>query len=162
RRSLAPVGDMTRRAARIGAENLSERLPVANASDELGQLAVVLNDLLDRLQSAFQRQRQFMAAAAHELRTPVAVVRGAAELELPESMPFAGDRLLVQRIFSNLIENAVRHTGGAARVEVTGERGERVYEIRVRDHGRGIQPADVDRVFEPFFRGEEAHGVGGS
>jgi signal transduction histidine kinase len=83
-------------------------------------------------------------------------------LELPDSMPFAGDRLLVQRIFSNLIENAVRHTVGATRVEVRGGRADGIYEIRIRDHGDGISPADVDRIFEPFFRGEGAKGIDGT
>jgi heavy metal sensor kinase len=237
RRSLAPVGVMTRRAARIGAENLSERLPVANAADELGQLAVVFNDLLDRLQSAFQRQRQFMASAAHELRTPVAVVRGEAELalsreerspaeyrealdsmkveavrmsrivddlltlsravsgqlhmqrskldlreiiedavralrvgmpersvavdlDLREEMPFEGDGQLLQRVFSNLILNAIRHTDAGTRVEVSGRRAGASYDIRVRDHGQGVAPADTEGIFEPFFRGEQARGAG--
>lgn len=82
RRSLAPIAEMTRQASRIGAARLDERLPVANPRDELGVLARVFNDLLDRLQAAFARQRRFMAEAAHELRTPVAVVRAEVELAL--------------------------------------------------------------------------------
>lgn len=82
RRSLAPIGEMTSRAARIGASRLGDRLPVGNPRDELGSLALVLNDLLDRLQGALEQQRRFMAEAAHELRTPVAVVRAETELAL--------------------------------------------------------------------------------
>jgi heavy metal sensor kinase len=82
RRSLAPIGEMTGRAAQIGAERLGDRLPIGNPRDELGALAIVLNDLLDRLQRAFEQQRRFMAEAAHELRTPVAVVRAETELAL--------------------------------------------------------------------------------
>jgi signal transduction histidine kinase len=89
RRSLAPIGDMTRQAARIGAERLGERLPTGNPRDELGALARVLNDLLDRLQAAFAQQRRFMAEAAHELRTPVAVVRAETELALSGERPAA-------------------------------------------------------------------------
>jgi signal transduction histidine kinase len=73
---------MTGRAAQIGAERLGDRLPIGNPRDELGALAIVLNDLLDRLQRAFEQQRRFMAEAAHELRTPVAVVRAETELAL--------------------------------------------------------------------------------
>ncbi|HEX8210293.1 MAG TPA: ATP-binding protein [Longimicrobium sp.] len=82
RRSLAPIGDMTRRAARIGAARLGDRLAVGNPRDELGSLALVFNELLDRLQGAFEQQRRLMAEAAHELRTPVAVVRAETELAL--------------------------------------------------------------------------------
>ncbi|HEX9106927.1 MAG TPA: ATP-binding protein [Longimicrobiales bacterium] len=81
-KSLAPVAAMTRQAERIGASNLDERLPVANPRDDLGRLAGVLNSLLSRLHDAFEQQRRFMADAAHELRTPVAVIRGEAEVSL--------------------------------------------------------------------------------
>ncbi len=81
-KSLAPVSDMTRQAERIGAANLEDRLPVANPGDELGRLAAVLNSLLSRLHDAFEQQRRFMADAAHELRTPVAVIRGEADVAL--------------------------------------------------------------------------------
>jgi len=82
RKSLAPVVAMARSARRIGAKDLGEQLPVANPRDELGQLATTFNDLLARLHSAFERQRQFMADASHELRTPVSVIRSAAGVTL--------------------------------------------------------------------------------
>ncbi|HEX7123924.1 MAG TPA: ATP-binding protein [Gemmatimonadaceae bacterium] len=81
KRSLAPVSAMASRAAEIGAATLHERLPIG-ADDELGALARVLNDLLDRLENAFAQQRRFMADASHELRTPAAVVRSEADVTL--------------------------------------------------------------------------------
>jgi two-component system OmpR family sensor kinase len=84
RRSLAPVTTMSGRAAAIGASSLHERLPVGNPRDELGQLATVFNDLLARLDAAFDQQRRFMADAAHELRTPVSIMRGEADIALSQ------------------------------------------------------------------------------
>ena len=86
RRSLAPVSAMSARAAEIGATSLHERLPVGNPRDELGQLATVFNDLLVRLDDAFEQQRRFMADAAHELRTPVSIMRGEADIALSRQM----------------------------------------------------------------------------
>lgn len=85
RKSLAPVVAMAGRAEKIGAANLSERLPVANPRDELGRMAVTFNSLLTRLDHAFARQRQFMADASHELRTPLHVIRTAVDVTMEHS-----------------------------------------------------------------------------
>jgi len=75
KKALRPVDEITQEARKIEAENLSRRLQVSNAKDEIGQLAEVLNSLLSRLEGAFQQMRQFTADAAHELRTPLTVLR---------------------------------------------------------------------------------------
>ncbi len=82
RQSLVPVTAMSQQADRIGAANLHERLPVTNPHDELGHLAETFNRMLDRVDNAFEQQRRFMADASHELRTPVAILRGEADLAL--------------------------------------------------------------------------------
>jgi two-component system OmpR family sensor kinase len=82
RKSLDPVSALADQAARIGASSLHERVAVPNPRDELGRLAVVLNDLLERLDRSFEEQRRFTADASHELRTPVAIISGEAELAL--------------------------------------------------------------------------------
>ena len=84
RRSLSPVVEMSSQAGRIGADNLHERLPVKNAQDELGHLAQAFNHLLDRLDQSFEHQRRFMADASHELRTPVAILCGEADVALSQ------------------------------------------------------------------------------
>jgi two-component system, OmpR family, sensor kinase len=84
RRSLAPVAAMGEQAERMGAANLHERLRVRNANDELGRLARTFNELLDRLDRSFERQRRFISDASHELRTPVSILRGEAEVALSQ------------------------------------------------------------------------------
>ncbi|MEO6210582.1 MAG: ATP-binding protein [Gemmatimonadaceae bacterium] len=82
RRSLSPVIAMTEHASHMGTSTLHERLPVPNVYDEYGQLATVINGLLSRIESAFEHQRRFMADASHELRTPISIIRGEADIAL--------------------------------------------------------------------------------
>lgn len=82
RQCLAPVAAMAKSARQIGAGSLDRQLPVANPRDELGQLATAFNELLSRLDSAFDEQRRFMADASHELRTPLTVMSTAAGVTL--------------------------------------------------------------------------------
>jgi heavy metal sensor kinase len=87
RRALAPVGEITQAARNIGAKDLSMRLSVPRSGDELEHLAETLNDMLGRIENAFQRITRFTADASHELRTPVSVIRTGAELALRRQRP---------------------------------------------------------------------------
>jgi heavy metal sensor kinase len=73
-RALRPVSEISATAAKISAGDLSQRINVAEAESELGQLAAVLNSTFARLETAFAQQKQFASDAAHELRTPVSVM----------------------------------------------------------------------------------------
>jgi len=81
-RSLKPVDNLIYQAQKISHRNLAERLDVENPNDEIGRLTNVLNDLLSRLQNAFDKEQEFMADAAHELKTPLTVLRAHWEDEL--------------------------------------------------------------------------------
>lgn len=82
RRALRPVDAITRSAQTIGIENLSERLEVPAAGDELARLAETWNGMLARLEAAVKRLSEFTADASHELRTPITLIRATAELTL--------------------------------------------------------------------------------
>lgn len=81
-KTLEPVQRMSEQARSMGDGNLGRRLVVENPGDELGFLAQTFNDLLGRVQAAFERQRQFMVDASHELRTPLSVIRTTTEVTL--------------------------------------------------------------------------------
>jgi heavy metal sensor kinase len=81
-RALAPVDRITADARAIGATNLSARLQMPAARDELGRLTQTLNQMLDRIESEMQRIVQFTADASHELRAPLTLIQTAAEFSL--------------------------------------------------------------------------------
>jgi heavy metal sensor kinase len=82
RKALAPVEHLHRMTARITADQLDRRLPVANANDELGRLAQTINDMIARLERSFAEVRRFTADASHELRTPLTALRTEVEVAL--------------------------------------------------------------------------------
>lgn len=84
-RALAPLSRMAERARTISADRLSERLPVENPADELGQLATVFNDTFARLEASFERLKRFSADASHQLRTPLTAIRSVGEVGLREA-----------------------------------------------------------------------------
>ena len=81
-RALVPLSRLALATQGIGIKNLNARLPVRGADDELDQVAQAFNHALARVEFSVEEMRQFSAALAHELRTPVAILRGEAELAL--------------------------------------------------------------------------------
>jgi two-component system, OmpR family, sensor kinase len=233
RKSLAPVVAMSNQAGRIGAANLHERLSVQNERDELGYLATSFNQLLERVDQSFERQRQFMSDASHELRTPVAILRGESEVALsrterpaaeyreslsvlhseaqrltqivedlftltradagqypleprdfyldeliadcthatrtlaqakhivltsqvPEESPIHADEGLLRRMILNLLDNAIKYTPAGGTITVSCRRTAEEYELRVTDSGQGIPVELQPRIFERFFRADNA------
>ncbi len=86
-RALAPVKAMVERTRLLSAKSLSERLPVANPHDELGELATVFNQTLQQLENSFAELRRFTADVSHELRTPLTAMRAVGEVAVRERNP---------------------------------------------------------------------------
>lgn len=245
RRALRPVDEITAAARSIGIENLSERLIVPDTGDELERLSATWNGMLARLEGAVNRLSQFTADAAHELRTPLALIRSTAEVaarrprtaegyqdalgqivaesermtqlvddllllarcdsvstempmrtldlapvieavsgDLVERARSKGVRLVVippesgaavisgnesalRRLLFGLLDNAIKYSasGGKVRVELAQTGG--VIALEVQDSGIGIPETALARIFERFYRAEDArlkaaegHGLG--
>lgn len=82
KKATQPISEMTEKITRITAENLNERVMVHRTGDEIEELSETFNSLMDRLDSAFSRERQFIGDVAHELKTPLATLQGEIELAL--------------------------------------------------------------------------------
>lgn len=81
RAALRPIKGITETAQQItGTRDLSERIPVVVANDELGQLTETINDMLERLEEAFDAQQRLVADVSHELRTPLTTIQGNVDL----------------------------------------------------------------------------------
>lgn len=128
RRALAPVDEITASARSIGERSLSRRLPVPATNDELERLSKTLNQMLERIEDAFQRITQFTADASHELRTPVSLMRTTAEIALRKQRSEADYRQALQEVLdesertTGLIENLLalaRADAGKAQIERT-------------------------------------------
>lgn len=237
-RALAPVDAVTRMAREIEASSLGRRLPAPKAPDEIGRLIDTFNQMIARLEASFEAMKRFTADASHELRGPLATMRGAIDValsrprdaaqyrqalasvgedvdrlrsiaedllvlaradagriqiemlpvrldvltgELVESFePVAavrgvvleahcrlpvvvrGDERWLRHLVFNLLDNAVKFcaatpTAGVTprvRVEVTTADG--LASLRVADTGPGIPPEALPRLFERFFRADDA------
>ncbi len=81
-RALRPVRDVAQTAQRITGSNLSLRIPMRHAGDELDYLILTFNRMIERLEASFQQIKQFSTDVSHELRTPITAIRGQLEVAL--------------------------------------------------------------------------------
>lgn len=234
-RALAPIDRVTETARRISAEDLSTRLDLTSANDEVGRLASTFNMMLSRLEDAFRREQQFTSDASHELRTPLAALRTITEMTLArhrsdteykqaltdileeiirmqglvedllslarhntyqlnelidlssllqdvtESMsPLAGardltlvcrisgtlmvngDRGALIRLFTNLIDNAIKYTqNGGIEVTAAIKQDERIT-ITIADTGCGISQHHLPHIFDRFYRADPSRSTTGT
>jgi heavy metal sensor kinase len=80
RTAVAPINEIARAAREIGGDDLAKRLNWQDRRDELGVLAATFDEMLSRLEGAFARERRFIADASHELKTPLTVINGNAQM----------------------------------------------------------------------------------
>ncbi len=122
RKALRPVERMTSKAREIGIDRLDERIELPRTQDELGQLAVTLNAMLDRLERGVEEKHRMITDASHELRTPLAAMRAELDVSLmdDELHPVAREVLVstreevdrMSRIVNNLLTLARVDEGG--------------------------------------------------
>lgn len=225
-RVLKPLRTITSTAQAISARNLQERLALEGPDDEFKKLGDTLDDLLARLQTAFEAQQHFVANASHELRTPLTVERSLLQVALADPNPTIdsllttcqnalvaneqqrhlieglltlassesgldhqepvdlaqlvaqalltplsdidhlhldlkttlqpahtdGDPRLIERLITNLIENAIHHNTPHGHVQITTETRDQHAFLAVTNSGPVIPASDVQRLFQPFQR----------
>ena len=126
-RGLAPIKKFCAQMETIQAQNLSELLEIPDTKDEISQLTLSFNKMLARLDRAFTVQRQFAANAAHELRTPLAVVRAELDVLQKKNAPAVGEYAQTLQSVSDQTEQLSRVV--EALLEMTG-----LETIERRDH----------------------------
>lgn len=210
RRSLAGVAQIAREAEQIGASRRGARLSEERVPREIAPLVRAVNDALGRLDEGYERQRRFIASAAHELRTPIAILRvkvdaapeaairrlgsdverlanlaeqmldvqrldstwheqevdlatlvrrvagelaplliasgRAIEVVVDAAQPISGDASAIERVVTNLVQNAIEHGGHHVCIRVL------ACAFEVEDDGPGIPQDERERIFEPFHR----------
>jgi heavy metal sensor kinase len=238
RQAVSGVEAVTRTAQKISGGSLEERVPVKPRGDEIDQLATTFNQMLDRIQTLLTEIKEMSDNIAHDLRSPIARMRGLAEVTLttskslsdyqnmaastveecdrlldmintmlfiskteaglerpsradvdigalirsacelfeptaedkhitlncqaPEKTFLHGDSRMLQRMLSNILDNAVKYTPPGGEVKVSVSEANRDIVITVHDTGVGISQADLTRIFERFYRGDQSRSEPGT
>ena len=164
-RALKPLRAFAAQVERVQPDNLSEINLSEDVPTELQRCSASFNDMIGRLDEGFSAQRQFTGNAAHELRTPLALMQAQIELfasEHPTSQPQTAELLgLLQEQTErmsrmtkvlNLVENAIRYSRPGSTVNVSICDNDSHVFLRVEDQGPGIPKQYRESIFQPFFR----------
>ena len=186
-RVLRPIQDMTATARRLSETNLHERLALEGPADELKELADTFDDMLARLEAAFESQRRFVANASHELRTPLTIQRTLIDVALadPDATPDELRATAVQvrdavdrseRLIDGLLvlARSEQGTGPVTVVDLAVAAGRAVEQVSTEARSMGLairedlQPAPVcgnqvllERLVENLVRNAVVHNVEG-
>jgi two-component system, OmpR family, sensor kinase len=101
---LRPIQEISKTAERISASNLSERIPSRGVDDELSRLIKTINMMIERLEASFDQMRQFSMDIAHELKTPLTIIKGEAELAIEQPLTAEEHK----RLIANILEEITR------------------------------------------------------
>ena len=235
-RLLQPLKNMSATANRLTVNNLhSERLNVDGTKNELKELAGTINSMLDRIELSYESQKQFVSDASHELRTPIAVVQGYANMlerwgskdeevlqesieairnearsmqDLVEKLLFLsrhdkktlrldktrfnmksvvedmvketklvvenrhvsspvledvvvyGDQQALKQTVRIFIDNAVKYSSDGDSIYISCKNDNGTCIVSVEDTGRGMKKEDMDKIFERFYRADDARNGG--
>jgi two-component system, OmpR family, sensor kinase len=238
-RIVKPIGVINRMALDISDRTLDRRIPLGKSRDELYELSGSLNRMFDRLQYSFDLQKQFIADASHELKSPITLLMlfmeravhrkdlpdsfkqrlihqgnilrrmgrlvknllnlSALELkrnidftevslpallksvlgdyedvfaakritvttDIPENLPVRGDKEELQRVFINLLDNAIKYNHAGGEIGIKASKYDHGVHLSLFNTGEGIPKADLEKVFEQFYRVEKSRSLryGGS
>lgn len=240
-KALKPMSDVVKQVDKITISSLDMRVNEGNGTDEIAQLAITFNQMLERLESAFEMQRGFVSNASHELRTPLTSITGQIEVSLmnrrtPEeyeeilesvlediknlnalsnglldlakassdisaiallplrideiiwetrselierkqdykiSIQFSepiedemeltvlGNHHLLKTAIINLMDNACKFSSDKSVEIFLSVKGKYII-VEFVDHGMGIEPADMNKIFHPFYRSKNAKNIAGN
>ena len=128
---LKPVTEVVHQVEKITDYNLSERLNIENANDEIGELAVTFNNTLDRLEKSFESQKMFLSNVSHELRTPMSALIAELELSLHKERSNEDYKIVVERALKDA-RNIEKLFNGILDLAKTGSREDRIVKSLVR------------------------------
>ncbi|MCW2120039.1 sensor histidine kinase [Flavobacterium sp. 7A] len=234
-RSIQPINAIIKTSDKITKDNLSARIPLPHTKDELFVLSDTINNLLNRIENAVDREKQFTSDASHELRTPLTVIKGTLEVlvrkprteaEYYDKIKYcinevnrlnrlvdellllarfedqkqsiiiqplnllpvvedivnrknresqssrlriknytttpatiASDAYLLSIILNNIISNALKYSHTNQEVVIEIHSINQKIECHIIDSGIGIPPADLDKVFHPFYRAKNHNDI---
>lgn len=148
---LQPLASINSLIKNISDNSLDTRIPLGKNFDELYILARSLNGMFDRLQYSFNRQKEFIGNASHELKSPLTIL-------------MLGHEEMLQMVI-NLVDNAIKYNAPEnGRIWVATQRTKEYIHLTLANTGSVIPEADLPRVFDQFFRVEKSRSAtyGGS